>query len=168
MQEAFGAGFYPDSEREKNDVGTPAGRRPAGGPISVPSRLCSPAKTPARKTDLRSGSIHYSATYNNNFEKLKDVPSRFVSVRGGLHGLILRSVSVRVIFSTSDTGERAPSIYVHQPVQCWSNLFCPQSASEQAATPPKLPSLTPEAEPNLNTANIRLPLSACVKFIRLR
>ena len=98
VQEAFGAGFYPDSEREKNDVGTPAGRRPAGGPISVPSRLCSPAKTPARKTDLRSGSIHYSATYNNNFEKLKDVPSRFVSVPGGLHGLILRSVSVRVGF----------------------------------------------------------------------
>ncbi len=32
---AFRAGFWPDCSRESTEIGPPAGRRPAGGPISV-------------------------------------------------------------------------------------------------------------------------------------
>jgi hypothetical protein len=32
---AFRAGFGPDCYREDTEIGPPAGRRPAGGPISV-------------------------------------------------------------------------------------------------------------------------------------
>ncbi len=32
-------GFWPDCYREDTEIGPPAGRRPAGGPISVSSRL---------------------------------------------------------------------------------------------------------------------------------
>ncbi len=35
---AFRAGFWPDCFRESTEIGPPAGRRPAGGPISVLSR----------------------------------------------------------------------------------------------------------------------------------
>ena len=34
----FRAGFLPGCFRERTEIGSPAGRRPAGGPISVPSR----------------------------------------------------------------------------------------------------------------------------------
>ncbi len=37
-ESAFRAGFWPDCYRESTDIGPPAGRRPAGGLISVPSR----------------------------------------------------------------------------------------------------------------------------------
>ena len=35
---AFRAGFWPDCYLENTDIGPPAGRKPAGGPILVPSR----------------------------------------------------------------------------------------------------------------------------------
>ena len=34
----FRAGFWPDCHREINEIGPPAGHRPAGGPMSVLSR----------------------------------------------------------------------------------------------------------------------------------
>jgi hypothetical protein len=34
----FRAGLWPDCYRESTEIGPPAGRRPAGGPISVFSR----------------------------------------------------------------------------------------------------------------------------------
>ncbi len=38
QKSTFWAGFWPDCYRESIEIGPPAGRRPAGGPISVRSR----------------------------------------------------------------------------------------------------------------------------------
>ena len=51
----FRAGFRLDSNRESIKIGPPAGRRPAGKPISRLSRLES-GRNPARKLDFRPGS----------------------------------------------------------------------------------------------------------------
>ncbi len=48
----FRAGFGPDCYRESTEIGPPAGRRPAGGQISVFSRLQS-SQNPARKVDFQ-------------------------------------------------------------------------------------------------------------------
>jgi hypothetical protein len=50
----FRGGFRPDSNRETKNIGSPAGRRPAGGQILMLSRLAS-GRNPARKTDFRRG-----------------------------------------------------------------------------------------------------------------
>ncbi len=44
----FRAGFWPDCYRESTDIGLPAVLRPAGGPISVFSRLQSGQIRPGR------------------------------------------------------------------------------------------------------------------------
>jgi hypothetical protein len=52
---AFRAGFQPDCYLESTENGSPAGLRPAEGPISVLSRQQS-GQNPARKADFRPGS----------------------------------------------------------------------------------------------------------------
>ncbi len=53
---AFRAGIWPDCYRGSTEIGRPAGRPPAGGPISVFSRQQS-SQNPAQKADIRPGSI---------------------------------------------------------------------------------------------------------------
>ncbi len=52
---AFRTGFWPACYRESTEIGPPAGRRPAGGPISVLSRSQA-GHNPVQKADLRPGS----------------------------------------------------------------------------------------------------------------
>ena len=60
---AFRAGFRPDCYRENTEIGPPAGRRPAGGPISVPVAA---GQNLARKADFRPGStIAYQKVKRN-------------------------------------------------------------------------------------------------------
>ncbi len=50
----FRVGFRPDSSRESLNIGHPAGRRPAGEPNLMFSRL-EFGRNPARKLDFRPG-----------------------------------------------------------------------------------------------------------------
>ncbi len=63
----FRAGFRPESNREKPQIGPPAGLRPAGGPIWGPSRLAS-GRNPTRKPDFRPEAILRNIEYNNNVQ----------------------------------------------------------------------------------------------------
>ncbi len=50
QKSAFRAGIWPDCYRERTEIGPPAGRRPAGRPISVASlRVPAPPNPPACK-----------------------------------------------------------------------------------------------------------------------
>ena len=68
---AFRAGFWPDCQnRESSEIGRPAGRRPAGDPISVLSRQQS-GQNPARKADQRPEALLCNVEYQNELGLLQ-------------------------------------------------------------------------------------------------
>ncbi len=112
LKASFRAGFRPDSNRENNKIGPPAGRRPVGGPILKLSRLES-GRNPARKPDFRPGgniaSHRVTLTPPSPFPPLPRRPSQcpFSTLNSEIYGCGCNSSSFNLRFSErEERGER--------------------------------------------------------------
>jgi hypothetical protein len=75
---AFRAGFWPDCYRETTEIGPPSGRRPAGGPISVVSRLQS-GQRPPQKSVVNTSKKHPRALW---FARATDKSTQRMTPKG--------------------------------------------------------------------------------------